>query len=208
MTLQERIEESERTGKLNVSYMGLTTLPPLPPTLKKLNCYNNFLITLPELPSSLIELVCSGNQLTTLPALPSNLTRLYCYENELITLPRLPPTLTSLYCSHNRLTILPPIPSTLTELFCNDNPYNPLFADLTASKDPILTLHGNIKGVKMYYTNIQKQLRSTLALQRTLGKDARCILNDDCLIIIGSYLSGQSGTLPMQLANLQTILFT
>ena len=206
MTLQQRIEESERTGKLNVSYMGLSTLPPLPPTLKKLNCYNNLLQTLPELPSTLVELVCSSNQLATLPALPSTLTRLSCFDNELLTLPRLPPTLLSLHCSDNLLTILPALPSTLTELYCGANPYNPLFAELTASKDPIRTLHGNIHGVKMYYTNIKKQLRDKLTLQQTLGKDANCILNDDCLTMIGSYLSGQSGTLPMQIAKLQTFL--
>jgi len=186
--------------------MDLLTLPPLPPNLKKFNCYNNLLKTLPELPSTLIELVCSGNQLTTLPTLPSTLTRLYCYENELITLPTLPPTLKSLHCNHNRLTILPPLPSTLTELYCNDNPYTPLFAELTTYKSIRPMLYGNIKGVQMYYASIKKQSCDTLALQQTLGKGDTCILNDDCLTIIGSYLSGQSGTLPMQIVNLQTIL--
>jgi hypothetical protein len=36
----------------------LTSLPPLPPTLIRLNCLGNPLETLPELPSTLLELKC------------------------------------------------------------------------------------------------------------------------------------------------------
>jgi hypothetical protein len=58
----------------------------------------------------------------------------------------------------------------------------------------------------MYYATIQEQSRNTLALQQTLAKGYNCVLNDDCIHILGSYLSGQSGTLPMQITKLRTIL--
>jgi Leucine-rich repeat (LRR) protein len=95
-----------RNGELNLSNLGLTELPQLPPKLKYLYCY--------------------GNQLTELPQLvsedPSTLVCLDCRSNQLTELPQLPPTLMILYCSINQLTELPQLPSTLVYLNCNDNP--------------------------------------------------------------------------------------
>jgi len=240
MNLQQRIKKSKRTGKLDISNMGLTTMPTLPPgliflncsnnrltslgtlppTLTELDCSNNQLVTLPTLPSTLTHLCCSNdqlttlptlpsmltwlacncNQLTTLPILPSMLTLLICYDNQLTTLPTLPSTLIEyIDCSHNRLQTLPPLPSTLTWLACKNNPYTQVFADLMGT-----TYEETIQGIRMYY--VKEQSRNVLALHHTLGKGYNCVLNDDCLNLVGSYLSGQSGTLPMQITRLRTIL--
>lgn len=175
------IEDSKRTGIINVSNMGLTSLPTLPSTLTKLNC--------------------SGNQLTSLPVLPSTLTQLDCSFNEITSLPELPSTLTKLDCSGNQLTTLPRLPSTLTTLDCSYNPYIPEFADFIAELDG-----ETIPRVRSCQALLKRQAGSTLYLKHTLGKGYNCILNDDCLNLIGSYLSGKSGTLTMQITRLKSIL--
>ena len=181
MTLQQKIKQSKRTGKLGLSFMDVTTLPPLPPWLTHLTCYST--------------------QLTTLPPLPPGLRFLYCTDNQLTTLPTLPPGLRYLYCARNQLATLPTLPSTLKELYCANNPFTQVFAEQMGT-DPTET----IQRIQMYYANIKEQSRNILALQQTLGKGYNCILNDDCLNIVGSYISGQSGTIPMQITRLRTIL--
>jgi Leucine-rich repeat (LRR) protein len=127
-------------GRLDLSYLGLTELPPLPPTLLVLDCTGNALTELPQLgsegtSSTLKRLHCTGNALTSLPPLPSTLKYLYCGFNQLTELPQLPSTLVKLYCGNNQLTSLPSLPSTLKELDCGFNmltklPSLPLTLDL------------------------------------------------------------------------------
>jgi Leucine-rich repeat (LRR) protein len=116
-----------RDGVLDLSNLGLTELPPLPPTLVELDCRGNQLTELPQLvsedPSTLKYLYCEGNQLTSLPQLPSTLRHLNCHSNQLTSLPQLPSTLSELHCSYNQLTSLPQLPSTLNYL---DYGYNPI----------------------------------------------------------------------------------
>jgi Leucine-rich repeat (LRR) protein len=86
-----------RDGVLDLSNLGLTELPPLPPTLVELDCRGNQLTELPQLvsedPSTLEYLNCRDNQLTELPQLPSTLVGLGCDNNQLTELPQLPSTL-------------------------------------------------------------------------------------------------------------------
>lgn len=99
----------------------LTTLPPLPRSLKKILCGYNQLRTLPLLPENLIKLFCNHNHLVTLPHLPERLTYLCCVDNYLVTLPCLPESLTHLFCNNNYLVTLPHLPKNLELLCCNDN---------------------------------------------------------------------------------------
>ena len=120
---------------------NLTSLPPLPNTLKTLSCSVNplgvlpsnlpdltalycggdGLSSLPPLPESLQDLVCDYNQLTELPILPSSLLSIACRGNQLTHLPLLPPTLQFIYCDNNSLINLPQLPSSLTTLYCLHN---------------------------------------------------------------------------------------
>jgi hypothetical protein len=84
---------------------------------------------------------------------------------------------------------------------CHDNPYVPAFADLIASETS-----ETIQRIRMYYASLKRQARSVLSLQQTLVKGYNCVLNDDCLNIVGSYLSGHRGTLATQIATLRTVL--
>ena len=120
----ERIANWKEGTILDLSNLGLTSLPTLPSTLTKLYCHNNQLTSLPTLPSTLTHLHCSFNQLTSLPTLPTTLIKLYCYNNQLTSLPTLVSTLIELLCYNNQLTSLPTLPTTLIELHCNNNPFS------------------------------------------------------------------------------------
>ena len=114
-------------GTLNLSYMGLTALPPLPPDLTDLRCVGNALTALPPLPQNLRILVAADNRLTELPSLPPMLTYLDVTNNRLASLPLpLPAGLEQLYCSRNHLTneelpLLDGWPPRLHTLHCNLN---------------------------------------------------------------------------------------
>lgn len=97
----------------------LKTLPPLPPTLRTLDCTYSSLRALPLcLPPGLRELHCGNTPIRKLPPLPNTLEILECGRTPLTALPPLPPTLTGLYCSNTRITTLPFLPPTLHILYC------------------------------------------------------------------------------------------
>ena len=120
MGLKEKLAESVKTGILKLDYMGLTSLPDLPPKLKYLMCSNNQLTSLPHLPTTLKALYCNNNQLDSLPPLP-DLTHLSCVNNRLTSLPQLPDNLLHLECHHNQITELPYLPDSLVFLNCYNN---------------------------------------------------------------------------------------
>jgi hypothetical protein len=154
---------------LRFQYNNFTTLPSLPPTVKRLEImYNPGLVSIPELPpnlqilsilcnkrlthigafpTTLTELNCNENDaLAQLPALPQTLTRMFCCRNCLTEIPALPTSLTVLHCDENRLHVLPKLPSTLQELFCSQNRIEmlPLLPDslteLYCSNNPLIGL--------------------------------------------------------------------
>ncbi len=128
---------------LDLSWLGLDVLPPLPSQLRRLDCQYNELLQLPaHLPAALEELNCTGNLLTELPPLPLGLTRLRCSENALRSFPPLPvalvhlecadncleqlpsclpPALEGLWCQFNDLAHMPPLPACLEYLYCQGN---------------------------------------------------------------------------------------
>ena len=179
----------------------LTSLPILPSTLIYLGCDLNQLTSLPPLPPTLIHLFCASNQLKKLPMLPSTITLLYCGHNQLTTLPALPKSLKLLYCNYNQLTILPKFPLQLRYLSCTDNPYVAPFRDFISHCE-----ESTIQNIEEYYHKLQTDARNTLAFAKTLARGYNSCLNDDCLNTIGSYLSGQTSTLSLQIAELRTML--
>jgi hypothetical protein len=121
--------------KLDLSNLGLTSLPELPDNLEILNCGYNKLTNLQHLPDTLLELYCSMNKLTSLPTLPKGLQKLVCYENQLTRLPDLPDTLVFLNFETNRITSLPTLPNNLEHLVCHNNPINLKNIDTTKVPD-------------------------------------------------------------------------
>jgi len=97
--------------KLDLSCRDLTSLEGIDLSgVTRLYCYNNQLTSLPSLPPSLKKLYCENNRLTSLPPLPASLEILDCFNNRLTSLPHLPFTLKKLYCYDNQLTDLPDLP--------------------------------------------------------------------------------------------------
>src|ERR1700749_3256351 len=129
-------ERKERTGRLDLSYLGLTELPESVAQLSQLHTLyleNNQLTMLPESIAQLSQLrtlLLDNNQLTTLPEPITQLSQLLTVSfsnNQLRTLPksvaRLSQLLT-LYLDNNQLTMLPePITqlSRLKELYLQGN---------------------------------------------------------------------------------------
>lgn len=109
------------TITLIIRSQRLSTLPPLPEGLKKLDCEMNILTGLPPLPEGLVELDCAFNKIESLPPLPEGLKDLTCNFNKLSVLPELP-NLNTLICTTNNLTSLPPLPEGLKILDCGSNP--------------------------------------------------------------------------------------
>ena len=91
-----------KDGKLNVSWLNITSLP--------------------ELPKTLTYLYCSHTNISILPELPKTLERLYCFTTNISELPELPKTLTCLYCEYTKINELPELPKTLKELYCGNTP--------------------------------------------------------------------------------------
>ena len=118
LELLKGFQESGST-KLSIPSLKIHSLPPLPSSLKELDCSDTQLTVLPPLPEGLEILSCSKTQLTVLPPLPSSLKKLNCNNTQLTVLPPLPEGLQTLNCSNTPLTVLPPLPSSLKELNCS-----------------------------------------------------------------------------------------
>jgi hypothetical protein len=67
---------------LNLSYLNLTELPPLPSNLRRLKCYRNLLTTLEGLPKGLKYIWCNSNKFETFKGLPDGLLFISCSDNE------------------------------------------------------------------------------------------------------------------------------
>lgn len=138
-----RIQAMGMDGKLDLRYLDLVTLPPLPDNVRQLDCSVNRLTSLDDLPQELRTLNCSENQLTSLPPLPPDLHQLACSKNQLTSLPPLPPDLYALSCNHNRLTSLPELPLALRTLHCMHNQIISLPPDLPPRLQSLRCSYGN-----------------------------------------------------------------
>ena len=145
----------EGTTVLYVQNYKLTSLPPLPLSLKYLYCSDNQLTSLPPLPLSLKYLYCESNQLTSLPPVPDSLTELLCSDNQLTSLPPLPNSLKELYCYHNQLASLPSLPPSLEELYC--------YGNLNTEED--MNLLSEIR-TKIIYRKVLYKLRQRNTMRR------------------------------------------
>ena len=123
----QRVVGKWLTSKLDLSELGLTSLPPLPDKLKHLIAHGNRLTALPVLPSSLTILSAFNNRLMALPELPSKLDTLCVSDNALTALPVLPQSLESLSADNNLLQIFPIYPKKLRNISINENPFDPAF---------------------------------------------------------------------------------
>ena len=106
---------------LDCSQNAITSLPPMPSTLKTLWCSNNSIAGLPTLSNTLNYLYCDTNTISTISTLPTSLRVLFCGFNQLTSFPAFPTSLQSVYCCGNGITALPALPSTMYYLNCTGN---------------------------------------------------------------------------------------
>jgi invasion plasmid antigen len=91
---------------LQIYSMNITSLPPLPSTLKYITLYNVASIhSLPELPPSLEVLVICFTNITSLPFLPASLKYLRLENTQISVLPELPTSLIDIYIRDTSLII-------------------------------------------------------------------------------------------------------
>ena len=138
-----RIETWSKKGDtdafLDLTLLGLTELPPIPPTVEAINISMNRFSILPALPDSVKRLYCSYNFLTSIDVLPPNLEILYCDNNYICEIScQLPATVQLLYCKVNRLIRLP-IMDNSSNIDCIDCQYNKL-TKIHALPDNLRTL--------------------------------------------------------------------
>ena len=108
-------------GRLDLSYLRITSIPELPYGLRVLSCHNTDITSLPKLPGTLKELNCRDNKnLRCLPDLPDLLMYLECHNNpKLTSLPKLPRWLRYLSVNNTGLESLPDLPEYLSHVYCD-----------------------------------------------------------------------------------------
>ncbi|WP_306342778.1 leucine-rich repeat domain-containing protein, partial [Escherichia coli] len=106
---------------LDLSSLGLSSIPALPSNITILNARHNSLISLPELPDFLKELDVSNNNLASLPELPTTLEVLNVGYNQLENLPQQLNSIKYLFAENNRLNTLPILPNVLEFLHVYNN---------------------------------------------------------------------------------------
>ena len=100
--------------RLSCNFDSIQILPPLPNSIKTLQCsFNPNLDSITEFPDSLEQLSCSHNNLSSLPPFPNGLFSIDCGKNLLTSLPQLPDSLRDLDCYSNLLTSLPALPASI-----------------------------------------------------------------------------------------------
>jgi E3 ubiquitin-protein ligase SspH2 len=78
---------------LNLSYLNLTELPPLPSNVRRLNCSGNMItdFTNTKIPKGIKKLRCWRNELQTLKGLPNSLLSIECHYNyDLVSIDDIP----------------------------------------------------------------------------------------------------------------------
>jgi len=151
--------------------------------------------TLPPLQSDLKVLYCRNNKLTNLPKLPKSLETLDCALNSITSLPQLPGSLIDFDCRANKLKILPRPILKIKRYSYQYNPLNRRLHDL-------IEKYGHYDGINKYYDEIKNIAKDIVASKILVSTD----LNDDVLSVITSFLSGQKGTVQMQLDHLKSLL--
>ena len=111
---ETRVQRWRSPDLLDLSFLGLKVLPPLPTQLTALQCCDNAFRVLGPVPANLTYLACDGNR------------RWHCGAPEptpsrsLLQLAPLPKSLRILVCrGHSQLRELPPLPAGLQELYCD-----------------------------------------------------------------------------------------
>ena len=195
MTLHDRLERAEKTGRLDLRGLKLTYLPEIPSNVTELNCSTNNLQLLPPLPPKLTRLICSSNNLVNLPTLPrtltlldcsknyltelpdlqnTSITHLICSENMITTIPQLPPSLRCFSCHTNNIATIPEMPKSLILLWAHFNTkMSPYFQSIAESDDPLQNLHNHYEQKRLFRQILKNIVTMNNALRNTMSDDVK-----------------------------------
>lgn len=84
--IHEWVKTGDIEAELNLSGLGLSSMIPVPMTVKKLNISNNNITHIHILPYGLKELNCSNNKIKSM-MLPASLEKIICENNDLKVYP-------------------------------------------------------------------------------------------------------------------------
>jgi hypothetical protein len=89
---------------------------------------------------------------------------------------------------------------------CFKNPFNTIFSNLIGIDIFFKNVNQIKKNIREYYRTIEFRINAmnTIPLQIALYKVISCDIPIDCFSLIGSYLSGEKGTLSTQISKLQS----
>ncbi|WP_158686140.1 leucine-rich repeat domain-containing protein [Escherichia coli] len=107
-------------NELDLSYLFLGSVPPLPEWIEMLSLNDNQLVSI-QVPESCKELELEFNNLTEFPKVPDGITLISVNNNQISYIDSFPPKAKNIFISNNKLSEIPAIPDT-TEVFeCNGN---------------------------------------------------------------------------------------
>lgn len=203
--------------------LDVSSLPPYPPRFDTLEIVNSSLNRLPPLIDNLRELWLDNNRITQLPeSWPSNLAMLSVANNQIRELRSFPPRLREADFTGNQIQIIPRIPETNPILqFDEENleePFRSYYTEYLEMPGGIIDEAACIflrTKVNAYWDHIEEMKhrgRNTKALQLVTKNGAilrtnasgREQLIPNVASIIGSFLSGEKGSLPQQLQKVKT----
>ena len=108
---------------LRLSHMNLTSLPPIPPTVRRLTLGHLKIKHITALPPNLLSFEIHDTPLETICRIPVTVEALFINFTQLKELPGpLPPNLCTFYCIGSQIKKLPPFPSELVAISIQKNP--------------------------------------------------------------------------------------
>ena len=107
-------------NELDLSYLFLGSVPPLPEWIEMLYLSDNQLDSV-QVPESCKELGLDSNNLTEFPQVPDGITLISVNNNLISHIDSFPPKIKEIYIRHNKLSQIPEIPDTTTVFDCGCN---------------------------------------------------------------------------------------
>ncbi|EGP4636856.1 leucine-rich repeat domain-containing protein [Escherichia coli] len=107
-------------NELDLSYLFLGSVPPLPEWIEMLSLIHNELDSI-HVPESCKELEVDFNNLTEFPQVPDGITLISVNNNLISHIDSFPPKIEKIFISHNKLSQIPAIPDTTAVFDCGCN---------------------------------------------------------------------------------------
>ncbi|ENZ4671706.1 DUF5503 domain-containing protein, partial [Escherichia coli] len=108
------------SNELNLSYLFLGSVPPLPEWIEMLSLIHNELDSI-HVPESCKELEVDFNNLTEFPQVPDGITLISVNNNLISHIDSFPPKAKIISICHNKLSEIPTIPDTAKVFDCSEN---------------------------------------------------------------------------------------